>query len=261
MSRGGIKSYRLGELGISNQGYLMKIIEYKNARNIIVEFQDDYKYTVKTNYCAFRDGIVKNHFHKKTHNFGLIGNTSTVDCNNKLKTSYRVWASMILRCHDDSFTAYIGCSICNDWLIYENFEKWYDKNYWECGKEKMQLDKDILIKGNRTYSPNACIFVPQRINTLFVKSNKSRGKYMIGVTFNKRINRFVSQCSYIKVEEKAVKTNVIGNFSTELEAFNAYKQFKESYIKQVADDYANKYPNFPKRLYDAMYNYEVEITD
>ena len=42
------------------------------------------------------------------------------------------------------------------------------------------------------------------------------------------------------------------------EAFKSYKTFKEKYIKQVADEYKDK---IPKKLYDAMYRYEVEITD
>lgn len=57
------------------------------------------------------------------------------------------------------------------------------------------------------------------------------------------------------------RSSWLGSFSTPEEAFYAYKQAKESYIKQVADEYKSKYPNFPKKLYDAMYSYEVEITD
>ena len=42
------------------------------------------------------------------------------------------------------------------------------------------------------------------------------------------------------------------------EAFYSYKQIKEDYIKQMADEYKDK---IPRKLYDAMYKWEVEITD
>ena len=45
------------------------------------------------------------------------------------------------------------------------------------------------------------------------------------------------------------------------EAFEVYKKAKESYIKEVADFYMSKYPNFPKKIYDALYNYKVDIND
>jgi hypothetical protein len=110
----------------------------------------------------------------------------------------------------------------------------------------MAIDKDILIKGNKIYSPETCIFVSRKINSLFVKCNKSRGQSPIGVC--KHGKKYYVRCSSMG----------IGSFKTIEEAFNAYKQYKEDYIKQVADEYKNK---IPKKLYDALYKYEVEITD
>lgn len=165
---------------------------------------------------------------------------------------------MIQRCYSKKFQAkhpaYIGCSVCDEWKNYQNFAEWCISNYYEIQNEKMQLDKDILIKGNKIYSPDTCVFVPQRINKLFIKSNKSRGEHPIGVSYDKNRNKFTSQCS------KQYLNNIgyLGSFETELEAFNVYKEFKENYIKQVADEYKDK---IPKKLYYAMYNWKVEITD
>lgn len=36
------------------------------------------------------------------------------------------------------------------------------------------------------------------------------------------------------------------------------KHTKEKHIKKIANKFKN---NIPKKLYDALYNYEVEITD
>jgi len=68
---------------------------------------------------------------------------------------------------------------------------------------------------------------------------------------------FESCCSKIVNYKK--KTIYIGRFSNPKEAFyDGYKPFKENYIKQVADEYKDK---IPEKLYDALYRYEVEITD
>ena len=117
---------------------------------------------------------------------GYLGNTSTSK-NKKVKHSYRIWLGMIRRCYnprgyDGKMVYYKDCSVCDEWLCYANFEKWYDDNYYEVNNEEMNLDKDILVKGNKIYSPNTCVFVPQRINSLFLKRNKSRGKYPIGTS-------------------------------------------------------------------------------
>ena len=122
----------------------------------------------------------------------------------------------------------------------------------------MHLDKDILIKNNKIYSPDTCIFVPQRINELFIKTNKLRGNLPIGVSYLKNINKFQANCKTFTKRGSASYSNYLGCFKTPLEAFNVYKQFKEKYIKQVADEYKNK---IPQKLYEAMYRYEVEITD
>lgn len=120
----------------------------------------------------------------------------------------------------------------------------------------MQLDKDMLYKGNKIYSPENCIFVPSRINKLLLKRQNYRGEYPIGVNYHKRDNIFEASCSIITNNNK--KKIYLGRFDNSEEAFQIYKRFKENYIKQVADEYKNK---IPKNLYDAMYKYKVEITD
>ena len=120
----------------------------------------------------------------------------------------------------------------------------------------MALDKDVLVKGNKTYSPNTCVFVPQNINVLFTKCNKARGKYPIGVSFYKDRNKYQAHCKIFSNGKSKQKN--LGYYNNIDDAFYAYKQFKEDYIKQVADEYKD---NIPNKLYEAMYNYKVEITD
>ena len=84
------------------------------------------------------------------------------------------------------------------------------------------------------------------------KRQNDRGKYYIGVTYHKRVGKFNARCNVLNGRKH------IGYYDTELEAFNAYKNFKESYIKSVAEEYKEK---IPKRLYEAMIKYEVDIND
>lgn len=105
-------------------------------------------------------------------------------------------------------------------------------------------------EGNKIYSPKTCCIVPREINTLFLKRESSRGDWPIGV-YKKR--KKFSACISSKI-----KNIGLGTFNTPDEAFQAYKVAKEKYIKQVADKWKGK---IDERVYEAMYNYEVEITD
>ena len=113
-----------------------------------------------------------------------------------------------------------------------------------------ELDKDILFKGNKIYSPETCCFIPREINQIFPKRDLKRGEYPIGVT--RKRGKFSAQLS-----TKDFNKN-LGVFNTPEEAFQAYKSAKESYIKEVADKWKDQ---IEPRVYQAMYNYQVEITD
>ncbi len=115
----------------------------------------------------------------------------------------------------------------------------------------MAIDKDILNKGNKIYSPETCVFVPQNINSLFVKRDKSRGNDPIG-TNQLPSGNYEVRCN------NGEESDYLGRFDNIYEAFYAYKVHKEKIIKQVADEYKEY---IPQKLYHALYNYQVEITD
>ena len=120
----------------------------------------------------------------------------------------------------------------------------------------MELDKDILFKHNKIYSPKTCVFVPQAINKLFVKRDNDRGDSPIGTT---PVNgKYVVHCNLINPETGKSKRKYFGYYETQEKAFEVYKYYKEKNIKEVADYYKDK---IPERLYNAMYNYIVEIDD
>ena len=115
-------------------------------------------------------------YRKGKYSFGKKGNPTK---------EYSVWLSMLTRCYNSRFLknneTYIGCEVCDEWLEFQNFAEWFHQNY----KDGYQLDKDLLTKGNKIYSPETCCFVPQEINLLLVRRQNRRGKYPIGVSRDK----------------------------------------------------------------------------
>ena len=75
---------RLGEIRFNNHGTLMKIIEYQNSKNIIVEFQDEHRYRIKTHYKCFILGNVKNPYDKTLYGVAYIGEGQKLKYNNKI---------------------------------------------------------------------------------------------------------------------------------------------------------------------------------
>ena len=246
---------RTNEININTFGTIMKIIKCNNNHDIWIEFQDEYKIKVHTTYDIFLKGKVSNPYDKTIYGVGYIGEGNY--SRTKSSDIYKKWHGMLKRCYDpyelNRHPTYIDCTVCKEWLCLQNFGKWYEENYYKIEGEEMELDKDILFKGNKIYSPQTCIFVPHNINNLFVKNNSLRGDLPIGVSFHKRDKKFYAQCNITKKEKKW-----LGYFNTIEEEFLSYKIFKEKYIKEIA----NKYKDLiPQKLYDAMCRYKVEIND
>ena len=263
---------KTGETNVSNEGCVMKIVEYNNYDDIIVEFQDEHKYRARTSYKHFKEGVCKNPFFPSVCGHGYLGidKEGNVPKTKELKDGksintweYHKWMNMLQRCFDDKFKekypTYKDVACCNRWLCFANFLEDLEalkKEYNWNADEKLNLDKDILHKGNKIYGLENCILVPQWINKLFTKCDASRGRYPIGVTYSKRDRKYKAKCSVNG------KNKGLGLYNTIEEAFNAYKQAKEQEIKRVADECVSKgYITKDSRLYNAMMNYQIEITD
>lgn len=172
--------------------------------------------------------------------------------------SYQRWHWMMNRCYSKAIhelqPEYKGCTVCDEWLNYSNFKIWYDEHVlpWELLGEDFELDKDILIKGNKVYSPETVCFVPKIINSLFVSGKKNRGDYPLGVFYEKDKNKYRACMSFMGQRIK------LGTFDSIEAAFARYKEYKEDFIKDMAEQYKKILPD---KIYQAMMNWEVEITD
>ena len=252
---------RLGQEKYNNQNCLMKIIEYKNARDITVEFQDEYKAKVCTEYCNFKTGNIKNPFYKSAYGVGMVGEKYSVSINRKLNKEYVIWLSILQRCFDvktkEKHPTYKDVTCCKEWLLFENFYEWlheqsnFDK--WIDGS-KWAVDKDILVKGNKVYSPDVCCLVSMSVNNLFTKRDITRGDLPIGVVSHG--NGFRAQWNNPLINKREFSNT----YSTIEQAFKIYKIKKEEIIKLVAQTEFKK-GNITEKCYNAMLNYKVEITD
>jgi len=137
---------------------------------------------------------------------------------------YSIWVAMIHRCYGPTQRAYIGVTVTPEWLRFMEFRQWMEKQDWS-GKE---LDKDILCPGNKVYSPETCLFVPQEINTLLVTSAARRGPNSLGVTYVATRKAFQAQLW------RYGKHVHLGRFKTEKEASSAYLSAKSAHILELS---------------------------
>ena len=252
---------RLGEIRLNNQGCLMKIVEYNNCKDIIVEFQDEHKGIVHTVYQAFYNGRVKNPYFNSVFGVARIGSKYPSRKNNVKLKEYILWHAIIERCFNhktkEKYPKYKDITCCNEWLLYENFYEWLhaQENFdrWLSGY-RWCIDKDILIKGNKVYSPETCCLVPDFVNILFIKADKMRGDLPIGVMKDR--NKYRACCN----DRFTGKVEYLGVYETVEEAFYTYKKYKENLIKKIAQEEFSK-GNITKQCYDSMMNYEVDIDD
>ena len=184
---------------------------------------------------------------------GINDRSVAATLNGKPKKEYTLWHSMLKRCYFEPYLekrpTYVGCSVSDTFLYYHLFRAWCQTQVG-FGKEEYQLDKDLLIKGNKLYSEDTCVFIPPALNSLLLKRNNDRGILPIGVSQNG--NNFRAKCSVCGGNK------YLGTFSSIDLAFQAYKTFKEAYIKEQAELYKD---SIDPRAYLALLNYEVSIND
>ena len=259
----GIKTDRIGEKRINTFGSELIIVEYRGALDIDVYFPE-YDWIVRNvRYDHFKNGLIKCPYEPRIYGVGYIGEGKYKSRENgKITRVYSTWNNMLKRCYDEKYhekyPTYKDCEICEEWHNFQKYGKWFEENYYSIEGEKMCLDKDVLVKHNKIYSPETCIFVPERINTLFTKCDRSRGESVIGTNYHKRDKVYQAYCNLINPKTGKSKRKYLGYYDTQEKGFEVYKYYKEKNIKEVADYYKE---HIPQKLYDAMYEYEVEIND
>ena len=242
-----------GKVFTMNSGLTCKVIKYVDLGNVLVEFESGQSYSV--DMSNLRRGSVRDRYGEKVCGVGIndvVGSSTTH------KDIRMLWKGILGRCYGKDVTeAYKDCSICDRWIKLSNFITDIENmpNFDKLFKQGWSLDKDILVKGNKVYSPETCCIVPNGVNQLFISQKQSRGDLPIGVIFNVRDRSFTGQLSK---RLTGGNQRLSKNFKTAKEAFLFYKEAKESYIKTVANMYKDQ---LDFRCYEAMMNWVVEEDD
>ena len=236
-----------------------KILKYNNSRNVEIQFiNTGFKTTAQLKHI--KNGNVKDPYVASVHGVGIAGAKYPITINGVHTKEYELWCSMLKRCYSDTYQkkqpTYKGCEVSDNFKSYEYFYDWCHKQIGfdnDGNGNPFQLDKDLLVKGNKVYNEDTCVFIPNDINLLLTKREALRGEHLIGVSWSKTNKAFIA-----RVNKNKGKPEYLGYFKTELEAFNAYKTAKETFVKEQANKWKDQIDD---RAYNALMNYTVEITD
>ncbi len=235
------------------------ILSYKNSYEVLVKFLDtDTKAVVRLGHI--RNGNVRDKNAPSVYNIGVVGNKYPVWEGGTRTKEYAHWLGMLTRCYNEGYQSrqvtYKGCSVIGSFIYYEQFYEWCQEQVGYNSNDgkgiSFHLDKDLLIKGNKVYSEDTCVFLPKEINNVLLTSKSSRGEYPIGVSYDESLRSYKASLSVHG------KLRNVGRYSTIDMAFNAYKKAKELYIKELAEKWKGK---IDERAYEALMNYQVEIAD
>lgn len=240
---------KAGDVFTTNDGGSVTVIEYRGYRNVLIKHNDTHGHEAYVPVGRLSTGSIKNPYHPSVCGVGFIGvGKHPVSVVGKLTKTYRAWADMINRSYNPVVRArlpsYAECTVHPDWHNYQNFAEWYERQY---RAEGWELGKGLIIEGNKLYSADTCVFVPQALNSLFNDGNKSRGDLPQGVS------RYRNR--YRALLNADGKLRYLGYYSTPEEAFQAYKLAKEANVKRMAEQYMYL---IDPRVYSTLINYTVK---
>lgn len=146
----------------------------------------------------------------------------------KMCPYYKVWAHMLERCYGErcqaKYPTYLGCTVSTKWHIFSTFKKWMKTQDWP-GND---LDKDILVPGNKHYSPEYCVFVPHETNKILTYGQSTNSGLPIGVNHHGRGYR--AKC------KRNGRTVSLGTYRTRAQAGEAYNEYKADCILEAANE-------------------------
>lgn len=160
---------------------------------------------------------------------------------------YTTWHSMLKRCYDPiehrNYPNYIGCHCVDEWHLFSKFKEWMTLQDWK-GK---QLDKDLLFRGNKLYSPETCVFISGRVNAFLTDRKRARGEYALGVGKNPWQTKYRAYCNNPFTNKRIG----LGTHATIELAHEAWKTQKHKFACDLAGLEQDS------RISDALRNYFI----
>ncbi|AUR86579.1 hypothetical protein NVP1100O_67 [Vibrio phage 1.100.O._10N.261.45.C3] len=190
------KDLHEGSIHKTNKCGFIEVVKYTDAHHVLVRFLET-GYEVSVKACVIRTGAIQDRLAKTAFGVGYLG-VGDLTLGNSSEAGWS-WRSMLSRCYSDRYlsekSTYRDCTVDIEWHNFQAFAKWHLENYPDDG-EKYHLDKDLLLVGNRVYSPKTCVFIPQWLNSFMSGAGAIRGDYLIGVSFSKAHGKFEAYCNH-----------------------------------------------------------------
>lgn len=237
----------IGQEFTTNEGYTALVVDGGNkAGYCTIQIKD---YIKEIAVCALKCRNVKYPFHPSVYSIGYLGDGKhTSRINSKLTEPYLVWHNMLMRCYGQKYQTnqptYTDCTVSKEWHNYQVFSEWFERNY----VERWALDKDLLVSGNKIYSKDICIFIPQCLNNFMTNNQSSNTSGRTGVSWDKQYNKWVAQINDISTDKK----NHIGYFAEMQEASNAYKKARTTMAHRMKHKMILEYGITDLKILDAI---------
>jgi len=104
---------------------------------------------------------------KLVHGVGYNDFTRPSKNSKTITREYDAWSRMLFRCTKDGIKhcpSYNGCIVSTNFLSYTFFYDWCQTQIGFDNKDEnnksWNLDKDLLVKGNKIYSEGTCVLYP-----------------------------------------------------------------------------------------------------
>lgn len=247
---------QVGDVFTTNQGCQVEVVDYQAYNSILVRFTDIQSHEKIVSKKELLNGSIKNPFHPEVRGIGFFGvgpHTGKLCRGSLVNTKeYTHWSSMMTRCYyegyHERFPTYAECSVDPQWHNFQEFAEWCQ---WQVGfgNKKSVLDKDLLSAGNKLYSPETCVFLPPELNSLIVTQVKVGKHFPAGISFQQSSQKYIVSCAIDG------KNKNLGRYKCPDEAFAVYKDFKESLVKEKAEEYKDR---IDIRAYAGMMNFKVQ---
>ncbi len=174
------QSIFVGDIFETKNNGIVTVVEYINSGNIKVMFHDT-GHIASVIGTKLRTGFIKDRTRKSIYGIGYLGEGKFNASNSK--KAFKNFQNMYQRCYSDTYQknelrkSYHGSTVSEEWRSFQDFALWHNEHYIEgyC------LDKDLIVEGNKVYSPELCCYVPVWLNNLILKNDSRRSKYGIGV--------------------------------------------------------------------------------
>lgn len=190
------RTFKLGEKYINKDGYEFEIVKILPYNKRVVRF-------IKSGYEAvattgrIKDLNIKDRLSPSVIGGGIIG---TEIKSPQAHPLYNRWWNMLNRCYNPKSSRYHlygakGVRVCEEWKYFPNYaedislKENYDKILSE--PDNWDIDKDILINGNKIYSNETTLIVEKEIN---VGHRNRKNRHLIAIP----THQFSTDGEYIK---------------------------------------------------------------